>query len=257
MNTELPPLEPPPPPAELGRWLTKPEAAEFFGKSERTIRHWLDCGKLHGYQEPGKGFVTWRIWSIEGEKGPAESLRICTEPETSASEPLPALVPPLADVVTIAREQFSELLARHELACRRIGALEEVLRDRLPALEDGQRTDRESVAILAGEVAMLATAVPELAATGEGERRRVGRRLRGVAVALMVLAVLLAAVGGMVLSRHGPGIANTSHSSRMPASLSTAPRATPEATSPPSRTVSTDARPSAGRPSAGAARSGG
>lgn len=194
------PLDPP-----QGKWLSRAEASAHFGKSERTIRHWLAEGRLFGYQEPGKGFVAWRIWSVEGEKGPAESLRFCTESETSAIEPLPALVPPPSDVVTIAREQFAELLTRHELACARIGALEEALRDRLPALEakcTGELgTFGEELGTLRGELGTLPAEVKALAAAGEAQRRWIRRRLQGVAAALMVLAVLLAVVGGMVLTR--------------------------------------------------------
>jgi len=182
-----------------GQWLSIKEASTHFGRSPRCIRMWLDSGKLHAYQEAMKGRVEWRIWSVLGETPPPvvgrQSLVVSPEPTTNDQAPM------TAEGVVIAREQFQTLLSRHEEACRRIGWLEEQLRDRLPALEgklpaleDGQRLERESSAALAKSLATLETA-------SDQRQRGIRRWQRGVAVALAVLAVMMAVVGGMALSR--------------------------------------------------------
>lgn len=205
---------PDPPPA---RFLTTKEAMSHFGIAERTVRLWLAQGRLRGYQQPEKGRVSWRIWSVEGEEPPCNVEGV--EGQKIHPVPVPDL-PPAADVVTIAREQFHELLSRHELACRRIGALEEALASRLPAIEG-------RLPLLAEGTDGLREEVKALAAVGAEDRRRIRGRLRGMAVALAVLAVLMAAVGTLALTARGE---------RIPRSIPRPPRSiAPPARSPDAR----------------------
>lgn len=179
-----------------GEWLGLQEAASRLGIAERTVRIWRDTGRLVGRKVLDGGSLRAQVWVGKGDPPPS-SVQFCTGTHTLQAEVLPPADP--APAAALALDQYTELLRRHEAACGRIGALEEQLRDRLPLLE---RQVREELPRLAEGV----TAAEERTASlegrvGEVDARTAGipGRIRGVTVALVVFALLLTAMGAMVL----------------------------------------------------------
>jgi hypothetical protein len=183
-------------------WLPLREAALKLGRAERTLRFWLDAGKITGRKVEERGCLRWEVWT--GADPPPDPgclfFSPAIEKETPALVPAPE-VPTISEALQLVREQFVALREENQAlrrenqeACHRIGWLEAQVREKLPALEAGRDETR-------AEVVSVREEVRRLEAAGANDRAWIRGRMRAAAAALVMLAVLLAAVGGWVLTR--------------------------------------------------------
>jgi hypothetical protein len=117
-------------------------------------------------------------------------------PTASPAAPFPTR----DDILSLIREQLREERAEKETlrrenqeACRRIGALEERLKEQIPALEAGHAATRGELVALAGRVGEIDT-----------RSREVARRGKVTAAAAVLLALVCAVLSGLLLTGRDP-----------------------------------------------------
>jgi hypothetical protein len=193
------------------------EAARLLGKPPSTLYGWINRGWVEtvaSETERGKPVMLIPVFEIErlkafspvenesepsGNRVRGDSIPtgepMGIESESDAYVPAPPF-PTRDDILSLIREQLAaervekeQLRRENQEACRRIGALEQALREAVPALEAGHAATR-------GEISALAARVGEI----DSRSREQARRGRITALASLLLALLCAVMGEMLLT---------------------------------------------------------
>jgi len=168
-------------------WLPLAEAVTVLGKAERTIRLWIDAGRIEGRKIEEHGRAKWLVRVKDGEPVPPDPI-----PESAEGLLVREPLVPSADLERV----HLELIRRHEAAVAQL-AVARVELQRLPALEEGMAAREGRVVEL--EAAREAAAREVEAARMSEARER--RRARVAVILAALLAVLCAALSGMLLQR--------------------------------------------------------
>lgn len=107
---------------EPGRWVTMPEAVAHFGRSERTLRRWMDRGQLRHKNEGGRAlvFITALPDTAPDSAGPEPDIAPDAAPVTpdkgpDSDRPTPDSPPDPAEVAQLRADLASAQAALAEV----------------------------------------------------------------------------------------------------------------------------------------------
>ena len=129
--------------------LTVKQAAESLAKSPRTVRRWLESGKLSGRRvDRGNLGATWRVSGESVRRVAADVLHGQVSTDTAHGHSTDTLTADLVAEVRSLREENAEYRGHLERLTLEIGELRETIQKALPA---ATLTETEPGAQTAGE----------------------------------------------------------------------------------------------------------